>query len=75
LIFSKNASWNGFIVSALEKKVGNYNFFEEVPKLIKNGDLKLQVDERDGLEHAAQLLVDILKGENKGKGVIKVADQ
>ena len=75
MIFTKTISYNGYIVGYLEKKIGNFNFYEEVPKKIKNGEIKFKEYTKEGLENAAQLLVDVLKGTNDGKAVLKVAEQ
>jgi NADPH-dependent curcumin reductase CurA len=74
LIFAKNITWIGSIIAMQEAKVGNFDFYGEVPKLVKDGKLKLKLDERNGLESGPQLFVDMLKGDTTGKPVIKVAD-
>jgi NADPH-dependent curcumin reductase CurA len=41
--------------------------------MIKDGRIKVKEDISEGLESAPQSLIDVLKGANFGKKVIKVA--
>lgn len=50
-------------------------FYQEVPKLVKEGKIQYQEDITRGLEHAGQGILDVQQGTNKGKKVILVADE
>lgn len=43
-------------------------------KWIKDGEIKVKMSVTEGIEHAAEGLVGMLKGENFGKAVLKVSD-
>jgi NADPH-dependent curcumin reductase CurA len=43
-------------------------------KWIKNGEIVVKMHVTDGMDNAAEGLVDMLKGNNFGKAVLKLAD-
>jgi len=62
----------GLYVGSYEAQYGD-EFYENVPKMIKEGKLKYLEDVTEGLENAGKALLGVLKGDNVGKAVIKVA--
>lgn len=61
----------GFIVS--DRPVGD--FYAEVGGLVRRGELAWLEDVRDGLEAAPAALVGLLDGENRGKLLVRLADE
>ena len=47
---------------------------KNVQRWIKNGDIKVQMSVTEGMDKSADGLVGMLKGENFGKAVLKIAD-
>lgn len=47
---------------------------KNVQRWIKDGEIKIQMEVTDGIDNAAEGLVGMLKGDNFGKAVLKVAD-
>lgn len=47
---------------------------ENVQKWIKSGEIQVKLSVTDGIDNAAEGLVGMLKGENFGKAMLKVAD-
>lgn len=47
---------------------------KDVQRWIKDGDIKVKTHVTRGIENAATGLVGVLKGENFGKAVLKLAD-
>ena len=47
---------------------------KNVQKWIKDGEITIQMDVTEGIENAAEGLVGMLKGDNFGKAILKVAD-
>ena len=41
---------------------------------IKDGEIKVQMSVTDGIDKSAEGLVGMLKGDNFGKAVLKIAD-
>ncbi|KAG8932231.1 hypothetical protein FRC02_001436 [Tulasnella sp. 418] len=74
LLFAKNLSVHGFIVGQLERKIGNLDFYEGATKFFQEGKFNGKVHLVEGLDKAPQLLLDVLKGKNEGKAIVKVAD-
>lgn len=73
-VFAKSISMNGFLVFRLTAKYGREPLIREYLPLLKDNKIKYQEDRTYGLENLAQGLVGVLKGVNKGKGVIVVAE-
>ena len=48
--------------------------FENLPKWIHQGSFKAQMSVTDGMDNAATGFVGMLKGENFGKAVLKIAE-
>lgn len=70
-IVQKRLTLQGFIVSDHAALMGE--FVAEVGSLVKAGKLKSRETIVDGLEHAPTAFIGLLKGENFGKLVVKVA--
>jgi NADPH-dependent curcumin reductase CurA len=70
-IVQKRLTLQGFIVSDHAALMGE--FVNEVGGLVKAGKLKSRETVVDGLERAPQAFMGLLKGENFGKLVVKVA--
>jgi NADPH-dependent curcumin reductase CurA len=47
---------------------------DNMQKWIKNGEIVVKMHVTDGMDNAAEGLVDMLKGNNFGKAVLKLAD-
>ncbi|KAI9280082.1 hypothetical protein BY458DRAFT_431112 [Sporodiniella umbellata] len=70
-IVAKSLEMRGFIVSnSMEMQD---EFRKEVTAWIQNGQIKYRESIAEGIEQAPQALVDVLKGKNFGKQVVKVA--
>ncbi|KAF8996531.1 alcohol dehydrogenase [Cyathus striatus] len=73
-VVSKSLSINGFIVHRLYPKYET-QFYDEVPKLLAEGQLKYREHVWEGLDKAGEAILAVQKGLNKAKAVVKVADQ
>jgi NADPH-dependent curcumin reductase CurA len=69
-IVQRRLTLQGFIVSDHVKLMGD--FIAEVGGLLKAGKLKSRETVIDGLAHAPQAFMGLLKGENFGKLVVKI---
>ena len=49
-------------------------FYQVVPKAVRDGKIRHREHVYRGLEHTGQALVDVLTGKNNGKSVIVLAD-
>jgi len=72
-IYAQSLTMSGFITHRLNAKYDDA-FYEEVPKLFANGDIKYTEHKVPGLENFGQALLDTLTGRNEGKTVVIVAD-
>ena len=70
-IVQKRLTLQGFIISDHASLMGD--FADEVGGLLKSGKLKSRETIVDGLDRAPQAFMGLLKGENFGKLVVKVA--
>ncbi|KAG8943938.1 hypothetical protein FRC00_010885 [Tulasnella sp. 408] len=75
LVCLRQLSITGFFVGVLEKREGDFGFFEEAPKLVRDGKIKIREEVRHGLDSVPQFLLDILQGKNVGKAIVIVADE
>ncbi|KAI0072843.1 NAD(P)-binding protein [Panus rudis PR-1116 ss-1] len=73
-IVSKRIQMHGFLVFALHEKYED-EFYKEWPKKVASGEIKYLEDVKDGLNLTGQAIFEVQKGLNKGKSVIKVADE
>lgn len=65
----------GFIVSDKDMGAKYYAAHQEnVQKWLHEGAFKAKLHVTDGIEKAAEGFVGLLKGENFGKAVVKIAD-
>jgi len=64
----------GFIVFHLQSTYEE-EFYKIVPSKLAKNELKHREDVTDGLEKVGEVLLAVQKGLNKGKAVIKVADE
>jgi NADPH-dependent curcumin reductase CurA len=65
---------NGFIVGRLMEKWGA-QFYEEMPKLVREGAIKYQEDRSIGLDKVGDAFLKVQTGKNTGKVVVIVAEQ
>lgn len=72
-IVANQISIHGFRVGALASKWAE-SYHREVPRLIKEGKLKVKEDRSYGLESVGEAFLHISTGGNKGKKVIIVAE-
>jgi NADPH-dependent curcumin reductase CurA len=75
LVVGKRLTIRGFIVFDADMG-GKYleDHQKNMQKWISNGEIKAQISVTDGIDHAAEGLLGMLKGENFGKAVLKIAD-
>ncbi|KAI9730394.1 MAG: hypothetical protein M1834_005904 [Cirrosporium novae-zelandiae] len=74
-LVSKRLTLRGFIVGDVD--MGPKYFAEHqknVQQWVHDGSLKVQMSQTDGIDKAADGFLGMLKGENFGKAVLKVAD-
>lgn len=64
---------HGFLWASLLPRY-NKQFFEEMPKLVREGKIKYQEDRSYGLEKVGEALLQVYSGANHGKKVVIVAD-
>lgn len=69
-VLVKNLTISGYVLFDALDKLGDFNFWSEVPALVKEGKLKVKEQVSNNLEDSMQMLVDCLVGTNDGKGVI-----
>ncbi|CZR52263.1 related to reductase RED1 [Phialocephala subalpina] len=75
LVVGKRLTVRGFIV--FDEDMGPKYFDEHqknVAEWIKDGELQVKLSVTEGIDNAAEGLVGMLKGENFGKAVLKIAD-
>jgi len=72
-VLTKRLTIRGFIVSDFAAKQGE--FLRDVSAWLKEGRIKYREDVVDGLEHAPAAFIGLLKGENFGKMLVRVAPQ
>ncbi|KAF9284401.1 hypothetical protein BGZ68_004709 [Mortierella alpina] len=72
-VVSKRLTIRGFIVADFQEQYFE-DFFRDVKDMLVNKKIVYRVDEVKGIENAPKAFVGMLKGENFGKQVVKVAD-
>jgi NADPH-dependent curcumin reductase CurA len=75
LVVSKRVTIRGFIVSDKDmgpKHIGEHQ--KNFQRWIKDGEITVKVSITEGIDNAAEGFVGMLKGENFGKAVLKIAD-
>ncbi|KAG6856348.1 hypothetical protein H0H87_005335 [Tephrocybe sp. NHM501043] len=72
-VFSKSISINGFVVYRLEPKYID-EFYATIPTLLASGEFKHTEEVSEGLEKVGEVMLGVMKGSNKAKAVIKVAE-
>ncbi|KAL2069990.1 hypothetical protein VTL71DRAFT_14670 [Oculimacula yallundae] len=75
LVTGKRISIRGFIV--FDPDMGpkySQEHHKNMQRWIKDGEIKIQMEVTDGIDKSAEGLVGMLKGDNFGKAVLKVAD-
>jgi len=73
LLNTKSLTMSGFMIAKLIKREGDFNFYPSVTKLVQDGQLKVRENVVRSLADAAQLLLDVQKGDNTGKAVVELA--
>lgn len=72
LVVTKRLTLKGFIVS--DHNDLYQPFLSEVSGWLRHGKLQYRHTEREGLSQAPRSLIDMMRGENLGKMLVKVAD-
>jgi NADPH-dependent curcumin reductase len=70
-VLTKRLTLRGFIVSEFNDKLGD--FLRDASGWLKEGKIKYREDVVDGLDKAPAALIGLLKGENFGKMLVRVA--
>jgi hypothetical protein len=70
-ILTKRLTFRGFIVSDFSARYGD--FMRDVAAWIREGRIKYREDVVEGLENAPRALIGLLRGENFGKLLVRVA--
>ena len=70
-VLTKRLNIRGFIVSDFAAR--HADFLREMAAWLKEGRIKYREDVVDGLEHAPQAFIGLLRGENFGKRLVRVA--
>src|SRR5262249_12384879 len=70
-VLTKRLTIRGFIVTDFSAKQGE--FLRDVSAWLREGRIKYREDVVDGLEKAPAALIGLLKGENFGKMLVRVA--
>jgi len=75
LVVGKRLTIRGFLVFDADMG-GKYSeeHQKNMQRWIKDGEIKVRMTVVDGIDKAAEGLVGMLKGENFGKAVLKIAD-
>jgi len=72
-IVGKQISMNGFLCNTLMERWGE-PFFEEMPRLVREGKIKYQEDRSYGLDKVGDAFIEVQTGKNHGKKVVIVAE-
>jgi NADPH-dependent curcumin reductase CurA len=67
------ARMEGFLVTDYAHRYGEA--IARLARWVANGDLRWREDVTDGLENAPRAFIGMLRGENRGKALVKVADR
>ncbi len=70
-ILTKRLTFRGFIVSDFSARYGD--FIRDVSAWVREGRIKYREDVVEGLENAPRALIGLLRGENFGKLLVRVA--
>ena len=70
VIVTKRLKLEGFIVMDFQKE--NFKALEDLSKWFEAGQLKVFTEEYKGLDNAPLALINLLKGKNLGKTIIKI---
>jgi NADPH-dependent curcumin reductase CurA len=68
---TKRLTFRGFIVSDFAAR--HADFLRDMSAWVKGGRIKYREDVIEGLEQAPQALIGLLRGENFGKRLVRVA--
>ncbi|KAF8321734.1 alcohol dehydrogenase [Clavulina sp. PMI_390] len=74
LILRKTLHVQGFLVFRLRPLIGKDVFVKEFLPLVHEGKVKYQEDRVFGLDKVPEALLRLLKGQNKGKAIVVVAE-
>ncbi|KAF5348451.1 hypothetical protein D9756_009557 [Leucocoprinus leucothites] len=70
----RDITMRGFVVTRTFPKYSE-EFYATIPEKIAKGEIKCNEDVTNGLDKTDEVLLGVLKGKNKGKAVIRVADE
>jgi NADPH-dependent curcumin reductase CurA len=73
LLIVFRARMEGFLVSDYSHRFGKA--YARLARWVADGTLRYREDVTDGLENAPRAFIGMLRGENRGKALVKVADQ
>ncbi|KAI8878437.1 NAD(P)-binding protein [Backusella circina FSU 941] len=71
-IVAKRLTVQGFII--MDHLDYEPQFLKEMTPLLVSGQIKYREDISEGIESTAEALIDVLRGDNHGKKVVKIAD-
>src|SRR5262249_49682370 len=71
-VLTKRLTIRGFIVTDFWGHFGD--FIREMPQWIKEGKIKYREDIAEGLENAPAAFMEMLKGKNSGKQLVRIAE-
>ncbi|KAF4572409.1 hypothetical protein EYR36_006913 [Pleurotus pulmonarius] len=72
-LIGMQVTMQGFLVWSLVDQYRD-EFYREFVPLLANGDIKYREDITQGLETVGEVLLDVQRGKNFGKGIIHLAD-
>lgn len=74
MLVSKRIKWEGFLV--LDQNITKHRAArdENISKWIADGSFKSVDHITDGMDHAADGFLGMLRGSNLGKSILKIAD-
>lgn len=72
-IVGRELKVQGFIVGSYVQELQG-QFYQEMPKYVKDGKIKVVESITKGIEKVGEAFVDMMKGHNLGKAVVQVAE-
>ena len=75
MVVRKRLSWRGFIVIDPDMTQHTQARDENITKWLQEGSFKSYDHITDGIDNAVDGFLGMLKGENLGKAILKIADE